>query len=258
MALRTATALTRRLAPWRARLTRSWVLLFPRAGNPSTTTAHRSPLSAAPLAFLVLSAFGYVTLAKFTFDPSRPIGTIGRVPDSSGQPAAPQLDDNGLYTEQRKICSPPTASLDTPAACPAPPRSATPNCSRCLEGRCLAITALTLEAPNSRWRFIELPRVECPGDDPESACHSQLLPQAQLFELSTSPSKMHASVYTSGSSVRLRLCATARYYPPWTKKDWEHDPPPLPREQQPLIPALSIGSPPDTSSAGEPRGNRWP
>jgi hypothetical protein len=216
------TPLRRAPPPSHRRLERLLRLLFPVSGNPSTTTAHRRPLAAVPLALLLASAAGYTTSLLLTVDVTDAVHRTPRVVDSVGHAARPHLDSTGVYTEEQHLCSPPVLTHGSPQRCS--PSSALEACDRCVDGRCFVPTKLALAVPAPRWKFVDLPRIQCSTANKD--CPASLFQGVDRFDLEAGTTTMHATVYTTGGPVHLQLCATARYYPPWTREDWQHDPPP--------------------------------
>jgi hypothetical protein len=138
-----------------------------------------------------------------------PHPTIPTAPDTTTD-----RDSNGRYTEERKFCSDPpvqTPELNN-VTCPNLPPN--PECTCLGRGEyCYKKTRLNVFVPNERWVFIDSPHVECMQDNQGSCAWNVLGAPDRFFVTVNNPDHKQADVLTSSRSIRISLCATARFYP---------------------------------------------
>ena len=191
-------------------------LLMSPPRTPATVTAHQMSLSLLPVALLALTGASYVTAFLMVFNARlKPIADQ-RLEDSRGRPAFPIVDANGAYVEEREICSGPQTPRLPMRECRAEAVPST-ECPRCVDGRCQARTEFSLSAPGEFWLLVGLPAFRCV--EPASSCRRFLERSPGQVEFNASTEHITAQILVPGPPDSLRLCATARYYPPWTIDD---------------------------------------
>jgi hypothetical protein len=208
-----------------------------------------------PLLLLGLTGASYGAGILMVFNPYlKPMRGL-RVEDSSGRPAYPLVDTSGVYSEEREICSGPQAGRAPTRAC-ASETVLSAECPRCVDGRCQSPTGFSVSIPGESWRFVGFPGFRCV--DPQASCRRFLETGPGQVEFNASTERITAEVFIPGPPDSVRLCATARYYPPWNLDDLNRE---LTKAGQPPIPSprdIYLGRYPSPSAAASAKGVKPP